>query len=188
MATPTLPANVITIILSLLPAKSVLICKSVYKLWYDLINSLEFVKLHLEGSIATQSNLHFVIRTPSLHLADFDTFDNPVELDCPFKNPDNSGAHVAGSCRGKEMFFMLSLYRVAKLDMETMEVTDVKVLDFRGCMDAWVYVENLPIFKHDTYDDPLSKQEQGKAKKSKKKMRRRKRRKNRRYRKLLVSC
>ena len=82
---------------------------------------------------------------------------------------------------------MLCLYQVAKLDMETMEVTDEKVLDFRRCMDAWVCIENLLIFKHDTYDNPLSEQEQGKAKKSKKKMRR-KRGKNRRYSKLLVSC
>uniref|UniRef100_A0A7C9ANW9 F-box domain-containing protein n=1 Tax=Opuntia streptacantha TaxID=393608 RepID=A0A7C9ANW9_OPUST len=379
MATPTLPTDVITCILSLLPAKFVLICKSVCKLWYDLINSPEFVKLHLERSF-----VHFVIRTPSLHLADFDTFDNPVELDYPFKHPDHGGAHVVGSCRGllclwnfehhlsvflynpttrthrilpslalpfpypkghykfgfgydcfsedykcvriyqalheetgsfesqvmvyslktdswrraqdvpyyfyyhrgqsafvdgaihwigsdrnrvvlpivsfdlkeetfssiplpnfhdndhvhmsvgvldgclclmvnyldyydvwimkeygmprswlkvfsiqkrkgyerldrpisfsisrKELFLILCLYRVAKLDMETMEVTDVKIPDFRRCLDGWVCVENLLMLNDDAYDDPVSEQEQGKAKKTQKK-KRRKRRRNRR--------
>ena len=93
---------------------------------------------------------------------------------------------ISFSISRKELFLILCLYRVAKLDMETMEVTDVKISDFRRCLDGWVCVENLLMLNDDAYDDPVSEQEQGKAQKTRKK-KRRKRRRNRRYTRLLVS-
>lgn len=106
-----LPLDVITDILLRLPAKSVLRFKSVCKLWYSLINGPGFIRLHLDRSLATRSNRHFVFRAPTLHLADFDTFDNAIELDYPFKETEYGGAHVLGSCHG-----LLCLYAFDCLD------------------------------------------------------------------------
>lgn len=94
------PVELIIDILLRLPAKSLLRFKIVCKLWYNLINSSDFVDLHFERSIASQTNFHFVYKTPILHLGDFDTFDNPISLDYPFKNCDNGGVGVVGSCNG----------------------------------------------------------------------------------------
>ncbi|KMT04445.1 hypothetical protein BVRB_8g181180 [Beta vulgaris subsp. vulgaris] len=96
----TIPLDVIRDILLQLPAKPLLRFKCVCKSWYNLINDPSFIRRHVEQSLATQSNLHFVIRTPMLHLADFDTFDNPVELDYPFKNSSDGGGEIVGSCNG----------------------------------------------------------------------------------------
>uniref|UniRef100_A0A803L2X5 F-box associated beta-propeller type 1 domain-containing protein n=1 Tax=Chenopodium quinoa TaxID=63459 RepID=A0A803L2X5_CHEQI len=59
-----------------------------------------FVNLHLERSLATKTNLHFIFKASILYLSDFDTFDNLIPLDYPFKNRDNCGFGVVGSCNG----------------------------------------------------------------------------------------
>ncbi|KAH9624462.1 hypothetical protein KSS87_008152, partial [Heliosperma pusillum] len=113
-----LPFDLITDILSRLPAKNVVCLKIICKLWYNLINDHDFVNYHLERSLATKTNLHYVVSTPKLYLqeydhleepieqncpvlfsADFGSFDNPVELRHPFKNC-KTPVWVIGSCRG----------------------------------------------------------------------------------------
>ncbi|XP_074270163.1 F-box protein CPR1-like [Silene latifolia] len=100
MTTTVLPLDVITVILLRLPAKTLLRFKSVCKAWYSLITDPNFARLHLQTSLATQTNLHFVIKTPKLHLADFHTFEYRTELNYPFKNYKHRGAEIVGSCRG----------------------------------------------------------------------------------------
>ena len=77
-----LPVDVIIDILLKLPAKSLLRFKSVYKLWYDIINDPNFIESHFKQS----NNLHIVYWNTAGKLSDFDTFDNTIELDYPFKN------------------------------------------------------------------------------------------------------
>ncbi|KAL9227947.1 hypothetical protein vseg_003578 [Gypsophila vaccaria] len=95
-----LSVDVITDILLRLPAKSLLRFKSVCNAWYDLITDPDFARLHLQRSMATQTNVHFVIKTPKLHLADFDSFENPVVLNYPLRNLMHKGAEIVGSCNG----------------------------------------------------------------------------------------
>ncbi|KAK9726135.1 hypothetical protein RND81_05G192600 [Saponaria officinalis] len=96
----TLSLDMITNILLRLPAKPLLRFKCVCSAWYNLITDPNFARLHLERSIFSKTNLHFVIKTPKLHLADFDTFKNPVELNYPLKNHKHKGAEIVGSCNG----------------------------------------------------------------------------------------
>ncbi|KMT06752.1 hypothetical protein BVRB_7g159120 [Beta vulgaris subsp. vulgaris] len=95
-----LPEEIIVDVLLRLPAKSLMRFKSVCKSWYNLIKCPDFSKLHLERSLTTRSNLHYVIQTPMFHLADFDTFDNPIELNHPYKTNYPSDCRVVGSCNG----------------------------------------------------------------------------------------
>ncbi|KAH9619774.1 hypothetical protein KSS87_016759 [Heliosperma pusillum] len=111
----TFPIDLLTEIFLLLPAKTLLRFKVVCKLWYHLITDLHFVNLHLQRSLATKTNLHFVVRTPMLHLTDFDTFENILELDYPFKHPEHGGVDVVGTCNGllcllESEYFQLIIY------------------------------------------------------------------------------
>ncbi|XP_074263036.1 F-box protein CPR1-like [Silene latifolia] len=113
-----LPIDLITDILSRLPAKTLLCLKIVCKSWYNLISDDYFVNYHLENSLATKTNLHYVVTIPRLYLqeydhlpeprkqtcpvhysADFDSLGNLRELSHPFKDC-NTGTRVYGSCRG----------------------------------------------------------------------------------------
>ncbi|KNA04838.1 hypothetical protein SOVF_195960 [Spinacia oleracea] len=99
----SIPVDVITDILLRLPAKSLLRFKSVCKLWYHIIEGTDFIKHHFQQS----NNLHLVYRSPVLYMSDFDSFDNTIELDYPFKNL-SGGVYVAGSCHGLLCFAMFS--------------------------------------------------------------------------------
>lgn len=81
---------------------------------------------------------------------------------------DNLVRPVSFSISRKELFLCHSNFQIVKLDVETMEVTVVKVSDFRKSITAWACIENLLMFN----DDLVGEQEQG----------RRKRRKKRRWR------
>ncbi|XP_074263039.1 F-box protein CPR1-like [Silene latifolia] len=113
-----IPIDLISDILSRLPAKTVVCLKIVCKSWYNLISDNDFVNCHLERSLATKTNLHFVVATPKFYLqeydnleepikqncpvlysADFDSLDNPVDLSHPYKNC-KTPVRVIGSCRG----------------------------------------------------------------------------------------
>ncbi|KAK9742607.1 hypothetical protein RND81_03G185400 [Saponaria officinalis] len=113
-----LPIDLISDILARLPAKTLIRLKIVCKSLYILISDADFANHHLERSISTNSNLHYVVTTPRmylqeyahlpkphkqscpvLHSADFDSLDNPRELSHPFKEC-KTGVWVLGSCRG----------------------------------------------------------------------------------------
>ncbi|KNA16347.1 hypothetical protein SOVF_089980 [Spinacia oleracea] len=91
------PVEIIIDILLRLPAKSLIRFKSVCKSWYELINGVDFVNRHLERSLATQTNLHFVYNAhDTLCMADFDSFNKPIELNYPFRD----SVMVVGSFNG----------------------------------------------------------------------------------------
>ncbi|XP_074263037.1 F-box protein CPR1-like [Silene latifolia] len=113
-----LPIDLITDILSRLPAKCVVCLKIVCKSWCNLISDDYFVNCHLEKSLATKTNLHYVVTTPRFYMqeydnlpeprkktcnvhysADFDSLGNLRELSHPFKDC-RTGTQVFGSCRG----------------------------------------------------------------------------------------
>ncbi|XP_074263041.1 F-box protein CPR1-like isoform X2 [Silene latifolia] len=113
-----LPIDIVTDILSRLPAKTVVCLKIICKSWRNLIGDNDFVNYHLEQSLATKTNLHYVVSVPRFYLqeydhmeepveqscpvlysADFDSFDNPIELSHPFKNC-KTPVGIFGSCRG----------------------------------------------------------------------------------------
>ncbi|XP_057537694.1 F-box protein CPR1-like [Amaranthus tricolor] len=96
----TFPIDILINILVRLPAKPLLRFKTVSTAWYHLISNPNFAKQHLNRSLSTQSNLHFIFSKQILHMADFDSFDNAVELDYPFKNPEHGGVSIIGSCHG----------------------------------------------------------------------------------------
>ncbi|KAL9228014.1 hypothetical protein vseg_003638 [Gypsophila vaccaria] len=108
----TFPDDLLTEIFLLLPAKTLLRFKVVCKSWYYLITDLHFIDLHLKRSLTTKTNLHFVIKTRMLYLTDFDTFENVLELDYPFKHPDHGGVEVVGTCNG---LLCLTEYKYSQL-------------------------------------------------------------------------
>ncbi|KAF9588765.1 hypothetical protein IFM89_015492 [Coptis chinensis] len=55
------PTDIITIILTYLPVKSVLRCRSVSKTWLAIIDSLQFPELHLNASTRSSNSSSFII-------------------------------------------------------------------------------------------------------------------------------
>ncbi|XP_043693042.1 F-box protein CPR1-like [Telopea speciosissima] len=100
-ATKNLPEDVIPDILSRLPVKSLLRFRCVCKPWCDLITDPAFVKMHLNRSLACNSNLSLIFKYPNLLSMDLDVCEQQkaVELDHPLKSPNN-GTKVVGSCNG----------------------------------------------------------------------------------------
>ncbi|XP_057538195.1 F-box protein CPR1-like [Amaranthus tricolor] len=96
----TLPEDILIDILARLPAKLLMRFKSVSTSWYDLISDPDFAKEQLNRSLATQPDLHFIYCKPIIHMGDFDSFDNDVELNYPFKSPIHGGACIIGCCNG----------------------------------------------------------------------------------------
>ncbi|XP_021742279.1 F-box protein CPR30-like [Chenopodium quinoa] len=99
----SIPVDVITDILLRLLAKSLLRFKCVCKLWFNIINSSDFINPHVE-----QSNLHIIVTNPAVYICDFDKFDNPTKLNYPLKNLEYGGLYIVGSSRGLLCFSMHS--------------------------------------------------------------------------------
>lgn len=99
-----LPEEVITDILSRLPVKPLVQFKSVSIPWRSLIESPNFVKLHLNRSIETKSNQTLILREEQLYSVDFDSLDGPfadaVRLDHHPLRCQDYGTEVWGSCNG----------------------------------------------------------------------------------------
>ncbi|XP_059631849.1 F-box protein CPR1-like [Cornus florida] len=94
-----LPVDVIVDILSRLPVKPLLRFRCISKSWHALIDSPDFIKLHLNRSVETNTNRSIIFRDCGLHSIDFDSLDDdPVELVHPLKN--GGGFEVVGSCDG----------------------------------------------------------------------------------------
>ncbi|XP_074273790.1 F-box protein CPR1-like isoform X2 [Silene latifolia] len=90
MAIPTLPSDIITDILSRLPSKTLIRFKSVSKQWYSLINSPNFINLHLTQTLISQNSPNLIISQFSLSSVTISDENNPnfhlTELDHPLKH------------------------------------------------------------------------------------------------------
>ncbi|GER49773.1 F-box and associated interaction domains-containing protein [Striga asiatica] len=69
------PPEIITIILSRLPVKSLLRFRRVSKPWRSLIDCRDFIKLHLRLSAETNSNRALIVRSNELFCVDLDFFE-----------------------------------------------------------------------------------------------------------------
>ncbi|XP_043721154.1 F-box protein CPR1-like [Telopea speciosissima] len=101
MLTKNLPEDIILVIFSRLPVKSLLRFRSVCKLWYALITDPDFVQMHLSRSLATNTNLILILkRYPKFLYVDLNVCkqEAAVELNCPFKSP--IGYRILASCHG----------------------------------------------------------------------------------------
>ncbi|KAI8000265.1 F-box protein CPR1 [Camellia lanceoleosa] len=94
-----LPMTLITDILSRLAVKPLLRFRCVSKPWCALIDDPDFIRLHLNRSIKTKSNLSLILRDCYISSVNFNSLDNVIELDHPLKCPE-FGTEVLGSCDG----------------------------------------------------------------------------------------
>ncbi|GFZ17120.1 F-box and associated interaction domains-containing protein [Actinidia rufa] len=99
-----LPEELTADILSRLSVKSLLRFKLVSPTWRALIESSDFIKSHLNRSIATKSNLFLIVKESHLYSVDFDSLSDstvdPVKLDHhPLRCQDHI-TEVWGSCNG----------------------------------------------------------------------------------------
>jgi F-box interacting protein len=95
----SLPDEVILEILSRLPVKPLLCFRCVSKPWLALIDSPQFIKLHLKQSLKTTTNLSLILSDGYLYSSDFDSLDTAIELDHPLKTPHYE-TEIVGSCNG----------------------------------------------------------------------------------------
>uniref|UniRef100_A0A5B6YXE8 F-box domain-containing protein n=1 Tax=Davidia involucrata TaxID=16924 RepID=A0A5B6YXE8_DAVIN len=106
-----LPKDILIAILARVPVKSLLRFTCVCKSWYFLITSPRFISTHLNRTIAntnTKNNNHLLfvrhynmfqeIERYALHF-DNQTFDEYMELECPFGTV-NEYFRIVGSCNG----------------------------------------------------------------------------------------
>ncbi|CAL5441383.1 unnamed protein product [Camellia sinensis] len=100
----SLPEEVLADILSRLPVKQLLRFRSVSSLWRALIDSSDFVKLHLNRSIETKNNLSLILRdNHRLYSIEFDSLSSAVtavQLDHHPLRCQDYGTEVWGSCNG----------------------------------------------------------------------------------------
>ncbi|XP_058198461.1 F-box protein CPR1-like [Rhododendron vialii] len=97
---PDLVIEVIIDILLRLPVKPLLRFRCVSKQFCALIDSQDFIRLHLKLSIETKNNLGLILRNSSFFSVDFDSLDTAVELDHPFQSTGRHRTEIFGSCHG----------------------------------------------------------------------------------------
>ncbi|KAL9416513.1 hypothetical protein AB3S75_039666 [Citrus x aurantiifolia] len=100
----SLPLDLISDILSRLPVKPLLRFRCVSKCFCSLIDSQDFVKLHLNQAIETNSGLSLIVPTLTsdnkFFSLELDSVDNPVEIEYPFKKYNRGHTSVIGCCHG----------------------------------------------------------------------------------------
>ncbi|XP_021735211.1 F-box protein CPR30-like [Chenopodium quinoa] len=93
-----LPTEMITEILLRLPVKSLIRFKCVCKFWNSIIKTPNFIKLHFNQSLISNSDRHLLLYDESIHSAELN--DNHLsfsELQLPLST---QGVQVFGSCNG----------------------------------------------------------------------------------------
>ncbi|XP_074273791.1 F-box protein CPR1-like [Silene latifolia] len=103
MASQTLPSDIIIDILKRLPSKTLIRFKSISKQWYSLINSPNFINLHLTQTLISQNSTNLIISQYSLSSVTISDENNPnfhlIELDHPLKHfckADNLSSYARG--------------------------------------------------------------------------------------------
>lgn len=97
-----IPLDIITDVFCRQPVKSILRFRCVSKTCCSLIDSQDFIKLHLNHSITTRSNRRLILKgAHDLYALDFDTLTLGIGVQ-PHHHPLNigSGTEVLGSCNG----------------------------------------------------------------------------------------
>ncbi|KAF7113722.1 hypothetical protein RHSIM_RhsimUnG0110700 [Rhododendron simsii] len=97
---PDLVIEVIIDILLRLPVKPLLRFRCVSKQFCALIDSQDFIILHLKLSIETKHNLGLILRKSRLYSIVFDSLDTAVELDHPFQPTGHHRTKIFGTCHG----------------------------------------------------------------------------------------
>ncbi|KAH6826927.1 hypothetical protein C2S53_009163, partial [Perilla frutescens var. hirtella] len=92
---PYLPEEIIKEILRRLPVKTLLRFRSVSKPWRSLIDSKQFIKLHLHHSFRSNSNRTLLVDSSQLYHVDLDSFKQ-LEIGDTRIEPHS----VVGSCDG----------------------------------------------------------------------------------------
>ncbi|KAJ8759716.1 hypothetical protein K2173_009817 [Erythroxylum novogranatense] len=92
------PFDVVSDVLHRLPVKSLVRFRSLSKPFCSLIDSRDFVNIHLRHSLSAKSHLHLLIKEWMLHSADFDSLHAADDFTHPLSS--GGGTEVIGSCNG----------------------------------------------------------------------------------------
>lgn len=92
---PDVPPEIVTDILSRLPAKSLMRFRSVCKRWYALIDSLDFVKMHFNHSQKTYRSRKLILGFLGTFYVDLASLDCAHPIKPPFSTSD-----ISNSCNG----------------------------------------------------------------------------------------
>ncbi|PIM97035.1 hypothetical protein CDL12_30502 [Handroanthus impetiginosus] len=95
---PIVPLELIEDILRRLPVKSLKRFRAVAKSWCSLIDSENFIKLHLRQSLVTNSNRHLILGGLGLYSVDLDLLDKAHVITTPFYYKSVDG--ICNSCNG----------------------------------------------------------------------------------------
>lgn len=93
-----IPYDIISDIFVRLPAKSLVRFKCLSTPCSAIIDDPDFIRVHLDRSRKTKSNLNLILKGLNLYTVDFDLLDVAVPIDHPFSIA--SGAEAFGSCNG----------------------------------------------------------------------------------------
>ncbi|XP_065852782.1 F-box protein CPR1-like [Euphorbia lathyris] len=96
-----IPHDIISDILLLLPIESLVRFRCLSKPLCSIIDSSDFIRLHLSHSLNTRSNLRIILRDWNLYSVDFDSLDAAAAAES-FDHPLQSGGgtEAVGSCHG----------------------------------------------------------------------------------------
>lgn len=95
----SLPLDIIADVLSRLPPKKLLCFRCVCKPWCHLIDSSDFMKLHLHKSIKSNTNQSLILKHSHLYWVSLDSLDLASEIDHPLMCYNHS-VKLLGSCNG----------------------------------------------------------------------------------------
>ncbi|KAK4588571.1 hypothetical protein RGQ29_019541 [Quercus rubra] len=93
------PSDVISDILYQLPVKTLVRFRCVSKRWCSQIDGPDFIKLQLRHSLATQTNLHVILKKWYLYMVEYESLQPAIELSAPLKVIWGI-TEVFGSCNG----------------------------------------------------------------------------------------
>ncbi|CAL1352151.1 unnamed protein product [Linum trigynum] len=123
-----IPHDVVTDIFRQLPAEALLRFRALSKPICDLIDSYDFIHLHLSYSLRTKSHHSLILRDWHLYTVDFDSLDAAVDLDHPLSV--GGGTEAVGSVNGlvalRNSERDLAIYNIATRKVRKLPVSEVE--------------------------------------------------------------
>ncbi|KAJ0082324.1 hypothetical protein Patl1_09779 [Pistacia atlantica] len=145
-----IPPDIITDILCKQPVKSLLRFRAISKACCSLIDGQDFVKMHLNHSLQTKSNLSLILKGLHLYTVEFDTLDTPLDLNHPLYI--GGGTEVIGSSNGLIVFRNseqdFALYNPSTRKLKRLPVCEIG-LPSDSCSPGYVFYG----FGHDPIKD-----------------------------------
>ncbi|KAJ0016552.1 hypothetical protein Pint_09538 [Pistacia integerrima] len=145
-----IPPDIITDILCKQPVKSLLRFRAISKACCSLIDRQDFVKMHLNHSLRTKSNLSLILKGLHLYTMEFDTLDTPLDLNHPLYI--GGGTEVIGSSNGlivlRNSEQDLALYNPSTRKLKRLPVCEIG-LPSDSCSPGYVFYG----FGHDPIKD-----------------------------------